>query len=245
METTVVINDLQMPFHDRLVLALILDFISRIDPDRVILNGDIVDCYTISNYATNPMRPEDLEAEIQLAGILMSRLAGVPEKIWIGGNHEDRLRRYIWSKARELGHLTSLDFPVLFDLEQYGFQWYPYGQHVRLGKLLVTHGSIVRNHSGASGRAHFEKYGVSTLIGHTHRLGIYYKTQLGSPHAAYENGCLCNLEPEYVSDPDWQQGFCIVRHDPQSGLFCVEQIPVFRSNGVPTFMYQGELVEGQ
>src|SRR5712691_1502088 len=102
METTVIVNDLQMPFQDVAVVSLVVDFIKTLRPHRIILNGDVVDCYSISNFTKEPMKLADVALERSEAVILMDALYNVPEKIWIGGNHEDRLRRYLWRQAPEL-----------------------------------------------------------------------------------------------------------------------------------------------
>jgi hypothetical protein len=71
------------------------------------------------------------------------------------------------------------------------------------------------------------------MIGHTHRLGIYYRTNASGTYAAYENGCLCRLDPEYAICPDWQQGFSVI-HVEANGYFHVQQIPILRRR---TFFY--------
>jgi len=240
VKSYVVLNDIQMPFQDKQVLDLVLGFIRNLAPDGVILNGDIVDCYTLSVFDKNPWHKAGLVEEIREAGWLMDMLRDIPERVWIDGNHEDRVRRMLWKRAPEFGQLAELEFPRLFHLEDYGFSYHPYGDGVRLGKLLVTHGTMVRSVSGASARAHFDRHGVSTLIGHTHRLGAYYRTNLDGPHAAYENGCLCLLTPEYVKSPDWQQGFSVVHVDEKTGLFNVQQIPILNRR---QFFYGGEQIQ--
>ncbi|MCA8938790.1 MAG: hypothetical protein KDB07_03230, partial [Planctomycetes bacterium] len=48
----------------------------------------------------------------------------------------------------------------------------------------------------------------SGISGHTHRLGIHYRTTLAGTKFWIENGCLCNLDPDYThGQPDWQHGF--------------------------------------
>ena len=223
MKTWVVLNDLQIPFQDKPVLALVLRFIKDLRPHGVILNGDVVDNYSISNFNKDPLKRADLQREVDEAGALMMQLTG-HERIWLGGNHEDRLRRYLWDHP-EIAGLEALTFEALFNVKKYGFTFYPYGKQWMLGKLMVTHGFMVRSHSGVSAKAHFERLGTSVLIGHTHRLGIYYKTNVRGQHAAYENGCLCRLDPEYVQSPDWQQGFSVVTVG-DGGYFAVQQIPI-------------------
>lgn len=240
MLKTVVINDLQIPFVDEAVLDLVLGFIDDIQPNGVVLNGDVVDCYSIGGFAKNPLTDAQLTREISEAEAVMERLSVIENKVWIGGNHEDRLRRFVWNHAPQFAGLDVASFPRLFHLADYGFDWIDYGDFYTIGKLLVTHGDLVRQDSGATARAHFAKFGRSLLIGHTHRMGAYYKTRLGKPYVAYENGCLCSLKPEWTKHPDWQQGFSVVHHE-TDGAFYVQQIPIFRRNGKPTFFYGEEL----
>lgn len=233
MKTWLIMNDLQIPFQDKPVLDLVLDFARVHQPYGVILNGDVTDCYAISDYNKNPLDKPGLQREIDQSRRLLEALAKVSrERWWLGGNHEDRLRRYLW-KNPEFADLDDLRFPSLFHLGDSGFQWKPYGQGKMLGKLLVTHGFMVHKHSGESARGHFDRLGTSVLIGHTHRLGAYYRTNVRGAHVAYENGCLCKLTPEYAQHPDWQQGFSVVHVD-DNGFFSVQQVPIL---GRKTIMY--------
>lgn len=235
LQTWIIVNDLQIPWHDKAVTSLVLEFIRDLKPHGVVLNGDIVDCYQISDFDKDPKRVHvwTLKEEIRLAGELMDALRDVPEKWWLGGNHEDRLRRLGW---RYPALSFMLDFPNLFKLPEHGFAWKPYGGSINLGKLEVTHGFIVRSASGVSAKAHFDRIGSSVLHGHTHRLGTYYRTNHRGAHVAVENGCLCRLNPEYVQHPDWQQGFSVVHVGPR-GFFSVQQIPVLNSR---EFLYGKE-----
>ncbi|MDE1839858.1 MAG: hypothetical protein KGH87_08065 [Thaumarchaeota archaeon] len=229
MKTYVVLNDIQYPFHDKKVLdGLVLPFVEEVKPAGIVLNGDIVDNYTMSEFSRNPMEKSDLNTEIKLAQGLMNRLSRVTkdgERWWIGGNHEARTTRYVWKHAPSLGVVKEVQFENLFGLQHYGFQWKEYGDHVWLGKLMLTHGTEVNKHSGWTARNHFLKHGTSVMIGHTHRMGQYHITNITGDHAAYENGCLCRLDPEYDPSPNWQHGFALV-HVFENGLFNVQQIRI-------------------
>jgi predicted phosphodiesterase len=226
IRTWVVLSDLQIPFQDKPVVELVVRFIEHLRPHGVALNGDIVDAYELSTFDKNPLKKAGLDREIREAGVLMKRLAAVTsERWWLGGNHEDRLRRALWRNP-EFAHLDALKFENLFHLADHGFQWKPYGGILKLGKLNLTHGNQVRKASGASARAHFEQFGGSVLHGHTHRLGAYFKTNVQGTHAAFENGCLCRLDPEYAQNPDWQQGFSVVHVDQRSRFFNAQVIPI-------------------
>src|SRR5262245_2968514 len=228
LRTWAILSDLQIPWQDSKVIDLVLHFVDELKPYGIILNGDVVDCYELPEFDKNPMKDWGLDREIRESAGLLYRLAKVTqERWWIGGNHEDRLRRTLWRNPK-FAKIHSLQFEQLFNLPDNGFKWKPYGGVLNLGKLIVTHGSAVNRHSGWTARTHFEKYGASVLVGHTHRLGIYYKTNARGVYAAYENGCLCKLNPEYVQYPDWQQGFSVVHVDTSNGYFNVQQIPVLK-----------------
>ena len=130
------------------MLELVTDFIRDLKPHGVILNGDILDCYAISDFNKDPQRIKSwgLKREIEEATKLMQRFNGVREKWWLGGNHEDRWRRVQWQFPALQGMLK--DLPEALHLKDHGFQWKPYGGVLHLGKLFVTHGSMVSRHSG-------------------------------------------------------------------------------------------------
>ena len=109
----------------------------------------------------------------------------MPQKTFLAGNHEDRLRRLLWRKPPELGLLPQLQFEQLFGLDHYEFV--EYKEVKRLDRLVVTHGELVRSSSGASARAHLEKYGESVLINHTHRMGAFYKPTFRTALVIFRN----------------------------------------------------------
>ena len=83
------------------------------------------------------------------------------------------------------------------------------------------------------------KYGGSMSHGHSHRLGMYLKTDSRGTIGAYEMGCLCGLNPEYVSGiPNWQQGFGVFNFD-KDRFFC-QQIPIIKNE----FIYGGKRYGG-
>jgi predicted phosphodiesterase len=239
----VVLNDLQIPFEDPPVLwDLVVPFVRELKPYGVILNGDIIDNHEISDFTKNPAwRHHDLKAERKSAFKLFDALAPVTkDRVFIEGNHEDRYRRYAWENASDFeaaGAIRTL--PEYLKLEEHGFQHRPYGGHVMLGKLMVTHGFIVAQDSGTSAKRHFMRLGCSVLIGHTHRVGVYHKTNVVGDHAAFENGCLCRLDGlGYAQFPDWQQAFSVVDVFP-GGMF---NVTLLRILGRRAFIYGDTVV---
>ena len=249
-QKTAVLNDIHFPYHDSKVLHGVMDFIESLKVDRIVINGDMLDCANISSFVKDPMSPSSLTKELRHGRKFLEYCKGLAkEVVYIGGNHEDRIRRFIWKQADTFAPfgrtacgtaIDALSVPNLLGLEELGVPYVPFGEGVNLGHLLVTHGSIIRKHSGYTARAAFESTGTSVLIGHTHRLGTHYITNRAGEHAAYENGCLCSLKPGYMPGvPNWQQGFAIV-HTGTSGWFCVEQPVILKRKWI---IYGGKRVQ--
>ena len=241
MQTHVVLNDIHFPFHDRPVLEeLVLPFVKELEPDGIHLNGDITDHFQLSSFDKNPLTKVSVKTEQVLLGKFLKNFQDVPYRIYKGGNHEDRWRRYLWSNAPALVESGMVDFETVFKLADHGFEYQLYGEKSWIGKLLLVHGSIVRKHSGMTARGHFEKYGCSVMHGHTHRMGSYFHTNINGPHVCYENGHLSDVsKAEYVTDPDWQQGFSVIQVM-EDGVFNVDQIKVLEIGGRKQFIYGGE-----
>jgi predicted phosphodiesterase len=229
MPKYVIGSDLQFPHIDMRVWRLFLKFVREEQPDGVILNGDVSDFYSISRYDKDPARQQRLARELAgLEAVVIAPLrAAVPKaKLWVTeGNHEDRLRRYLWQNAPALAGLPGVSVPELYNVKQYGIEFVPQSRMIELGCLRVLHGHLISQHSGMTARKHLERHGTSVLVGHSHRLGAFYKTDHGGTHGAWEGGCLCRMDAEYENFPNWQQGWAVVTVFP-SRLFAVELVPV-------------------
>ena len=240
----VIVNDLQVPFHDVASVKAVLKFVAEVKPDALVLNGDIGDFYEVSDFDKDPARKTNLQTELAAVRTVIDAFAAAApkaKKFWNDGNHEDRLRRYLW-KHPELASLETLTIPSQLKLAKYGFEYHPYGEGFWLNrKFFVVHGDIVRSKSSFTARAMYERYLCSGISGHTHRLGSYYNVAhtVDGPEVFgwWENGCLCAMTPEYVQHPQWQQGFAVVHYDDgPTGRFQVVQVPVL--DGM--FIYGGE-----
>ena len=252
----VILSDLQIPFEDCPALDQALEVLHRINPDTVVLNGDIADCYAESAFLKDSVKAQESIPETHdRVRSLLDILQGVPRKVWMGGNHEDRWRRLLWGESptavamlrahQRAAGLDGIDlndpiasFEKLFEMGKYGFKYYPYSHRLYFAdnNLIVTHGKYVSRHSGYSAKRTWEWLGKSCIVGHTHRLGSYLVTQDGHEAGAWENGCLCQLEPEYDDAPNWQQGFSLVHVDGPE--FHVVQVPIVRRRGKPVAVYQ-------
>ena len=234
----VVLSDTHVPFHDKDVCNKALAFIREHKPSTVHLLGDISDFYSVSKFVKDPQRKEDLQSDLDDTSAFLHRVRDSAPRariIYSEGNHEFRLRRYLASEARALAGLSSLRLEKLLNLDIFKIDFRPHDKPYRVGPLLFTHGQLVRKWSAYSARAHYEKYGCCVIHGHTHRLGSFYHTAVKDTYGGWENGCLCSLNPDYCTAPDWQNGWSVVWS--QKDYFHVEQIIVMKGQ----YNYHGKV----
>jgi len=79
-------------------------------------------------------------------------------------------------------------------------------------KLITKHGTVVRKWSGQSGAGELQRYGRGGMSGHVHRMGSFLHRDHNGTQSWTEVGCTCSLEPDYMNDPDWQQGCAVVSY---------------------------------
>lgn len=146
---------------------------------------------------------------------------------FIFGNHSWRWEKFILDKSRELHDLDNLSLEAQLHFDKYNINSTNYHgreQYYQWGRLLIGHFNKVNKHSGYTAKNLLEDKSISLIQGHTHRMGMSAKRLFDRTIVAYENGCLCNLHPDYVKVPNWQQGFSIVHKHKKSDHFQVQQL---------------------
>lgn len=217
------INDLHIPYHDKKTIEVFLKFLKDVKIDKLVIAGDLLDFYELSTFDKDPKRKFTIQDEIdQCFEVLKEFKKYCPEIHFIKGNHESRLKRFLW-KNPSLASIKVLELSKLLNLDSLGIYYHEFEYIFR--KFRFTHGSIVRQDSGATAKAELLKYGGSMASGHTHRLGSYIKTDARGTVGAYEGGCMCDLQPEYIEGvPNWTQGFLVFDFDGDR-FFC-QVVPI-------------------
>jgi predicted phosphodiesterase len=241
----VVLGDSHSVYVDEDAVSIALQIVKDFNPHTLVHLGDAVDCYSISKYERDPNRKLGLKEEIAKARELLWHLASAAhtaDLYLLEGNHEDRLRRLIWGANSDVQQVLTLpeveralSWRQLLHLDELGIQWVSQRDQTRnfiLPKFLLKHGDRVRSQSAYTARAEHEQYGTSGASGHTHRLGMYMIRDHNGSHMWWEAGCLSRLDPDYVIDPNWQQGMLLMEFDQRTAAPSVT--PVFILNGVAT-----------
>lgn len=241
MQTMAIINDTQNPYEDKKSLRSVEHFLEEQQPEYLMYAGDINDFYQISKFNKNPSRADDLEKDISSTRIMFERhklILPKTQKWFLPGNHERRMQMFLWSSATALSSLECLTLAELFKLKDYNINIVEYEQGVMVnGVFLVLHGDIASIHSGYTAKRMYEKHGGCGMCGHTHKGGSFYKRDRFGIWGWWENFCLCRLDPDWITNPNWTQGFSLVHFI--DDRFFVEQIPILNHK----FIYGGKIYD--
>ncbi len=169
LERIFLIGDLHSPFENKRAWRLVLDALADFKADTFVSLGDFMDCLSVSTYSKDPSRAFSLADEVLAA---RDRLLEIEERtpdarrVWLDGNHEYRLTRYLQDKAPQLFGLVEI--PDLLKLHDRGWEYVPYKQSIQIGKLHLTHDV------GSAGRYNafraLDTFQAPVVTGHTHRL---------------------------------------------------------------------------
>lgn len=247
VEKCLVVSDLHVPFHDERSVSVALAIAEDIKPEVVVFNGDLVDFYAISRFAKDPHRALMLQQEIDAAKDILHRFRKACPKarmVYVEGNHEARLRNYLISRAPELAGLAVLDLRHLLDLDALRVAYVPSrgrSAYWRYGVVTIGHFDIARVKSGYTETALIEKRHESVVQGHTHRVADITKTLPdGRVIGGIGSGCLCDLDPEYCTDPDWCQAVVVITKRIDTDRFHTDLVKIIDHEA----LYEGVLYSG-
>jgi predicted phosphodiesterase len=218
-------SDYHIPFLDESSYELMKYVAKEYKPDKFIINGDFVDFYTISKFDQNPERKHTLQDErVEAQRRLYDLRKSLPKAdiIYIEGNHETRLQKYLWAH-KELYSLPELNLQNFLGLKEAGIKfigvdndyWKQTSGHYVIGDMVISHGDNRTNgfatsqYSGYSAKNSMYKMNKSILMGHTHRLALVYHSTPFADLVGIEGGCLCQDN----GTANWQKGFITFETD--------------------------------
>lgn len=199
-------------------------------PHYLITIGDLADFYSVSSHSKDPSRAFRLADELTIVrrGLRQLEELGATEQIFIAGNHEDRLTRYLQDKAPEL--FGVVDIPSLLGLANW--QYVPYKEDTRIGKLYLTHDV------GTAGRTSvlnaLDTYQHSVLTGHSHRLSYVVEgNAVGEYKVSAQFGWLGDVNKiDYMTRAkarkNWALGFGIGFLNPATGITYLSPVPIVK-----------------
>jgi len=248
------------PTHDEKAMQIALELIKEVNPQIIVCVGDNLDLPEMSKYITTPAYQQTTQASIDRATKFCAELRDVAPNakiIWLAGNHEERMPKYLLTNATAAYGLRKgnvpeswpvLTIPYLCRMEDFKIEYrpgYPASDFWINQKLRVIHGDRIKS-SGSTANIYLNQEKTSVIYGHIHRIETAYKTRedFDGPRTimAASPGCLARIDGAVPSTKggvdldgrplvryeNWQQGMAVVTYE-QSGdhKFSYELIPIY------------------
>lgn len=233
LEPILFVPDTHRPYHDKRAWRLMMKVAEDLKPKHIIILGDFADFYSVSAHSKSPDRALQLPAELKdvRKGLGDLEDLGAKNNVFIAGNHEDRLTRYLEDKAPEL--FGVVDIPNVLELDKW--EYVPYKEDYQLGKLYATHDVGYAGRYGA--QRLLDTYQHCIVGGHTHRLSYIVEGNAAQEaHVAATFGWLGDAQGvDYMRRVkvyrDWALGFGIGFHDTCTGNVHIQPIPIVSKRG--------------
>ena len=206
-----VLSDIHVPFHDSVAIKKAVAYGVENEATDVYINGDLLDFYSLSNFAKDP-RERDLHNELKTAAELIEFIRAEinPSKIWLKvGNHEDRFERYLKTKAPELMGVKMFNLKDIFKAYNFGVEFVETWRVVKFGDLVAVHGHEVGRGSGGLHPARWLhlRTNRAAFCGHFHKTDTFKSKDICNEiTTTYALGCLCDLQPDYLVKNNWNHG---------------------------------------
>jgi predicted phosphodiesterase len=221
MKRTVVVPDLQVPYHDPVAVKNVAAYIKAVRPDSVVTLGDEIDLPQISRWTENTpgWYEQTLAADRDEAvEVLWSLVEHTKDAHMIRSNHTDRLYNVIMKKIPAFLALPELRFEKFMKLDELGITYHKKPYAVARG-IIALHGDeqSVKPTPGLTALEAARRHGISVICGHTHRAGQSAFTEasggkIGRILRGWEGGHLMDVRQAHYTKGtmNWQQAFIII-----------------------------------
>lgn len=225
-QSTLVASDMHGLHCDPFYLRVLLDTAHRLQPEKIVLNGDIIDMAEFSKHTQDPRQFKVVE-EIRWLHKMLADLRVVcpnAEISYPAGNHENRMLRHVAEQTPAmmvvLSDLHGFTVSKLLGLDRFEVNYIDRGDlsawserdiKAQLRKNYVTlyDKSLLFGHF-----PEMRNMGIPGANGHHHKHEIwpFYSPIYGSAEW-HQTGCGHSREASYCAGERWAQGFLICHTD--------------------------------
>lgn len=183
-------GDIHGPFEDKRSVKLAFDIMKHLGVNTLILNGDVADFYNLNSHGPkDPQIETFLQDEFHwLDKFLDECTKNFDEVIYIFGNHEFRLDRFVMANCPAFWNFLALE--KMMRLEERGIKFIPYNERFRIqqSNLFVQHSppSYSENLAGTSLKKKIDECHIWNCA---HRTDFAVRTgSSGKVYKSYING---------------------------------------------------------
>ena len=247
----IVTPDKHFPLHDEKAINVVCKAIELVKPNIYIDLGDTGEWEHFSTHYWKGRCAKPMEDLIPLLNFdVKSVNAGMDwidesldkvnckERYITEGNHDNWCNMAV----EKYPYIPQYKFANAVGLKDRGYTYYPFGKHLKIGKLYFYHGHQFGGQYHAAN--HLRKMGCNIMYGHWHDLQQHSMTHMDGPKSAWSIGCLKDMSPSANNwlehrNINWSHAFAIVDFY-QKGMFTVHVIQII--NGKTSLW--GELIKG-
>ena len=251
VKRVVVTPDKHFPLHDQPAINCLKKTIEIVKPDAYVDLGDVGEWHAFSAWRFKRKKAppleyliKDFEQDVKDVNAGMDIIdesldkANCTERYITEGNHDNWLNMAV----EKYPYIPQYKFANAVNLAGRGYTYYPFGKHLRMGKLYFYHGHQYGGQYHAAN--HLRKLGCNVMYGHWHDLPQMSATHMDGAKSAWSIGCLKDMSPKsnnWLANRriNWAHAFAIVDFF-NKGLFTVHIIQII--NGKTSLW--GELIEG-
>lgn len=224
------VGDVHGMMMDKQAVAAFLADVRKLDPDEVVLGGDILECggWLAKHQPIGFIANCDYsyQEDVKAANWFLDELQkAAPHAVvhYLEGNHEDRVER--WAMDTAMAHKCDVEFlmeafgpKAVLRLDERGINWY--NRHEVHGKGLMR-GWIVLGKMFYTHSLTYSKNAARDAVGKTAGNVTYWCTHREDTASivfpgvglckAFNPGCMCSIMPIYRhTDPtSWSQGYAV------------------------------------
>jgi predicted phosphodiesterase len=229
---TLILSDIHAPYHNKEALIAALKYGQKEGCTDVLINGDLIDCHSLSDFCRDP-RKKSFAQELIVVKDIMKRIRDLfsGDIAFKLGNHEERYERFMYRAAPQLLDLDAFEMENLLEAEDIGFKVIKDKRRIKIGKLWVIHGhELPRGMTDPvnPARGLYLKAKTTAICGHWHRTSEHTETSMDDDMiTCWSTGCLCDLRPEYAPINKWNHGFATVTVIDKQGNFEVDNHRIY------------------
>ena len=236
LEKVMMSSDQQIPYHDQRMVDLWFKVMKSFKPQHVIYAGDWSDNRSISRWEhggrlelINQLTTLDPKAEDVVDEYLASekptreffeqtrKIAKDAYVLCANGNHDrTRIKKYFDKPIYEGAVEEKLTNEGVWGFDNLGFDYIEYEDRPKhfVGDFYVHHGVALSEHAGESVRKDTEKFGVSVIRGHSHRMSMTHRDfpLLNKTITGVELGHMMDVDSvgaSYDNIHNWRGGFAV------------------------------------
>jgi predicted phosphodiesterase len=211
-----ILSDIHIPYQCNDSLTAALEIGVKMNVDAILLNGDILDFFTLSRFAKDP-KGRSFAHELKTFAEFIQVLKITLPKAQIyfkHGNHEERYNHYLWMKAGELEGVEEFKLDEIIQRRAAGVIIIGDKRIIKAGDLNIIHGHEFGGNIFSPvniARGLFLKAKVAAMQGHNHQTSEHTERDMnGKITTTYSLGCLCQLSPAYLPLNKWNNGAAVV-----------------------------------